>query len=386
MSDLENAIRLIRSGQKDDAQKLLQSVIKGDPKNIQAWFWYVETCATNEKRIQALEMCLKFNPGNAQASNALQKFRGDTRSPSSQTEPPKPKMSVEPEQTNQEENIYSYDPLKPLFKPRETITSPRSTWDPPALFAEEKSANESFEPGLQPVFQKKPWELDPSEYEDNSMLSRKKKPVQTYSALDVWATVLTVQDSEAYEEILKDPKATLGRAFGWVALAGLVSAIAFPFMLLVNPQITDITSSPEFRSLNASGGGTAFLVFATFFMLIFAPIVGIINLAITGGVQNLTAGFLGGTGNFTRTVYALAAYIAPITMIVALLAIVPVVGQCVASLLGFYTIILNIRALRAAHSLSTGAALGALLAPGLIVMIFACLLAFLFGGAAIPQM
>ena len=388
-SDLENAIRLIRSGQKGEAQKLLQSVIKGDPKNIQAWFWYVETCATNEKRIQALEMCLKFNPGNVQASQALQKFRAHQPAVSANFQPPNPKPPAEQPQAPKEDDIYSYDPRKPLFTPRESITEPRlrqSASVPSYSESNAPSEFDVFDHTPKTVSQKKPWELDPSEYVDNSMLSRNKKPVQTYSAFDVWATVLTVQDVEAYEEILRDPRATLGRAFGWVALAGLVSALAFPVIFVTNPQVFDAASSPEFQNMATSGDATSFLIFLTFFMLIFAPISGIINLAITGGVQNLVAGFFGGTGNYTRTVYALAAFIAPITMLVSLITIIPVVGQCLAALIGFYNLILNIRALRAAHSLTTGAAIGVLLAPGLIVMIFACLLAFLLSGAAIPQM
>lgn len=388
MSNLENAIRLIRSGQKGEAQKLLQSVIKGDPKNIQAWFWYVETCPTNEKRIQALETCLKFNPGNTQASQALQKLRAHQPAVSTNIQPPNPNPPVQKPQSPKDDDIYAYDPLKPLFTPRESITEPRLRPNESlTAYTEQKAADEyeSYDAPAKTVSQKQPWVMDPDQYVDNSMLSKSKKPVRTYSAFDVWLTALTVQDLEAYEEFLKDPRATLGRAFGWIALAGLVSALAFPVIFVTNPQMFDAASSPEFQDMATSGDTTSFLVFLTFFMLVIAPISGIINLAITGGVQNLVAGFFGGAGNYTRTVYALAAFLAPMTMIVSLLAIIPVVGQCLVALLGLYNIILNIRALRAAHSLQTGAAIGVLFAPGLILMIFACLLAFLLGGSALPQ-
>lgn len=389
MSDLESAIQLIRVGRKPEAQPILQGLIKADPKNIQAWFWYVETCPTNEKRIQALETCLKFNPGNAQASQALQKFRAHQPAVSANFQPSTPKPPAGQPQAPKEDDIYSYDPRKPLFTPRESITEPRLRPNESIPSNSESNAPSEFDVfdhTPKTISQKKPWELDPSEYVDNSMLSRNKKPAQTYSTFDVWATALTVQDIEAYEEILKDPRATLGRAFGWVALAGLVSALAVPVIFVTNPQVFDAASSPDFQNLATSGDTTSFLIFFTFFMLIFAPISSIINLAITGGVQNLVAGFFGGTGNYTRTVYALAAFLAPMTMIIMLLTIIPVVGQCLVALLGFYNLILNIRALRAAHSLTTPAAIGVLIAPGLIVMMFACLLAFLLGGAAIPQM
>lgn len=388
MPDLNSAIQLIREGRKTGAQAILQGLIKADPRNIQAWFWYVETCATNQKRIQALEACLKFNPGNAQATQALQKFRA--QQPGQAVDKPTgPKPPVEKPQTTKDDDIYSYDPLKPLFTPRTSNTEPRlKPNESLPSYSEQKTSYEydSYESPAKTVSQKKPWELDPDQYVDNSMLSKPKKPVRTYSAFDVWLTVLTVQDVEAYEEILKDPKATPGRAFGWVALAGLVSAVATPISFLTNPQLFEAGSSADIQGMAASDGTTTFLIFLTVFMLIFAPLSYVINLAITGGVQNIVAGFFGGTGNYTRTVYALAAYIAPITMVVSLLAIIPIAGQCLAALLGFYSIILNIRALRAAHSLQTGAAIGVLLAPGLILILFSCLLAFLLGGSAIPQL
>ena len=388
MSTLDNAIQLVRVGRKAEAQPILQGLIKADPKNIQAWFWYVETCATNEKQIQALETCLKFNPGNAQAAQALQKFRAQSPAAPATVRTPKPDLPVEKPEEPKEDDIYSYDPRKPLFTPRESITEPRLRPDQSASsYSDQRAANDygDFDSPSETVSQKKPWELDPSEYEDHSLLSKPKKPAQTYSVFDVWMTVLTVQDVEAYEEILKDPKATLGRAFGWIALAGLVSAVTFPALILINPQYSELASMPEFQSLTANGDLTTFLILFTLVMLIVAPISGVINLAITGGIQNLLAGFFGGTGNFTRTVYALAAFVAPVTILASLLAIIPVAGVCLAALLGFYSLILNIRALRAAHSLTTGAAIGVLLAPGLIAMLFSCLLSFLVGGAALPQ-
>ncbi len=64
MLSLNNAIQLIRQGQKEEARQILEPLLKGEPGNIQAWFWYVETFPTTEKRIQTLEVCLKLNPGN----------------------------------------------------------------------------------------------------------------------------------------------------------------------------------------------------------------------------------------------------------------------------------------------------------------------------------
>ena len=42
-AELNQAVAWIKSGQKLEAQRLLQSILQADPKNEIAWMWYVET-------------------------------------------------------------------------------------------------------------------------------------------------------------------------------------------------------------------------------------------------------------------------------------------------------------------------------------------------------
>lgn len=381
MSTLENAISLIRQGRKAEAQPMLQALIKSDPRNIQAWFWYVETCSALEKRVQALEMCLKMNPGNPQVTQALQRFQAQLPAMPIQPESPKP-VTPSPAFSHYEEKTtpppdddrFDYGAFRSSFEPEEKT---------PASYQNDYGYGYAFEEeAAQPASrQKQPWEMEPAEYVDNSMLSRSKsrKPVHTYGALDVWATALTVQDVKAYEDFLDDPKAGIGRAFTWVAIAGLVSALTLPFVILINPQFADAASMPELQTAGAS----SFLVILTIIAVFVVPISSIINLAISGGFQHFLAMFFGGTGNYTRTVYALAAFITPISILTSLIAIVPYLGPCLITLIGLYSVVLNVRALRAAHSLSVGAALGVLFAPSILVFIFACVLFFLAGGTGL---
>lgn len=69
---LKTAIELIRNGQKQRAQQILQSLLKADIHNIPAWFWYIETCTTAEQRLQALKTCARYNPNHAQVAQALE--------------------------------------------------------------------------------------------------------------------------------------------------------------------------------------------------------------------------------------------------------------------------------------------------------------------------
>jgi hypothetical protein len=377
MPDLNHAIQLIRQGQKWEAQRILQELIKSAPGNIQAWFWYVETCTTTERRIQVLEECLKMNPGNQQVMKAIQAFRSQL--PAVQTQPviqqPSPSSLPEPTPSTQPVGYsYEYD---------QKIQNDQYKQEDP--YASYSSYTSTPEPVKINASQKKPWEMDESEYVDTSMLSKPRKPVRTYAFYDVWLTVTTIQDVEAYEDVLKDPQMGLGRAFTWIAIAGLIAALTLPLQFITNSQFSELTSLPEFQSTFGSMESMAFLTLFTILMVFVAPISSVINLAITGGLQSFLAGFFGGTGNFTRTTYALAAFIAPITILTSLLAVIPLVGQCLTFPLAFYNIVLNVRALRAAHSISIGAAIGVIFAPGILAFIFSCLLFFLVGGAGLSQ-
>lgn len=358
MSTLETAIQLIRQEKRWEAQRILQELINADPANIQAWFWYVETCTTTERRIQVLEDCLDQNPGHPQVMKALQMLR--SQAPVAPPKPPPPAPPVVKHEPKSQPAYSAYD-----FKEDQ---------EPYASSAlEPVYESQSFTKPKEPV-----WEYDPSKYEDNSMLSRSKKPARTYSTLDVWGTALMVSDEKSYADLLLDPKMGLGRAFSWIAIAGFVSALAVPLQLTFNPQFAELMGEPEIQGLFRSGD-TSMLIFVTLFALMLTPIASVINLAISGGLQHFLALFFGGGGNYTRTVYALAAFLAPMTMVTSFLAAIPLVGQCLAIPLGLYNLVLNVRALKAAHSLTNGAAIGVVLAPAILAFAFICLAAFALG-------
>jgi hypothetical protein len=370
MSSLNNAIQLIRQGQKEEARQILESLLTTEPGNIQAWFWYVETCPTLEKRIQALEICLKVNPGNSQVMQALQSLRNQRPPQTSLTPPPaqspKPAVSQPMPTSTPYSAIYDVEPKNPV---------PSST---PTYF-ENKPAVTSTAPQQSSGKQKKAWEEDNVSYVDDSLLSKSRPAAKSYAFYDVWMTVLASMDIESYENVLNDPEAGAGRAFEWVAYAGIISGLIFPLTLMNNPQFKELMNMPEFNGMFGNMGTTALMVALALVMALFTPILSVIQLAISAGIQNFLAVLFGGNGYFGRTAYALAAYLAPMTILIAVFGIIPLVGQCLTSVVGIYIIILNIRALRAAHSISIWQAIGVMLTPSVILFIFACLLILLAG-------
>ena len=161
MADLNSAIQFIREGQKEEARKILEPLLKAEPANIQAWFWYVETCAGLETRIQVLEACLKLNPGNFQVIQALYKLRSQRPAPAPVVIPPAPPVPPTPLAGT------------PTQSTQNKIPVPNVNFD----LADSGPRIHSF--------------------------------------YEVWFKVLASFDIETYEELLNDPRADANRGFEW---------------------------------------------------------------------------------------------------------------------------------------------------------------------------
>jgi hypothetical protein len=360
MPNLNEAIQFINRGRKQEARPILETIIRTEPGNIAAWFWYVETCATIEQRIQVLEVCLKRNPGNPQVVQALQTLKGQRDPKPEFVPPPKPVEKPQPAVT-------SY--------PAASIYDNRSSYPYPSDYRDEP---EPVQP--QPVTNKKPWEQEPDSFVDTSMLSKPKPAARTYSFINAWTTVLFSFDIASYVDVLDDPEASSGRAFEWIAYAGIVNGLLFPLLLLLSPQMMMLKSTPEFSQAFGNIGTNVFmLLLLALVMMIISPLLSMLGLAIGAGIYNFLAGFFGGNGDYGRTAYALAAYMAPIGILNSILMIIPLAGSCLTSLLGLYGLVLAVRALCAAHSLSIGKALGVIFVPIIIMMIFGCILMVVVG-------
>ncbi len=375
MASLNSAIQLIREGRKDEARHILETLLRAEPSNVQAWFWYVDTCPTHEKRIQVLEICLKMNPGNAQVVQALQTLRGRQPSQPSFTPPPapEPKPSI----------TYDPQPYSALYDDEPETSLPSA----PAFNDYSYKPSDSPYAEQPSVKKKNAWEEDLSSYVDTSMLSKHSKPrpaAKSHAFYDVWITALAMLDFDAYGNALNDPEAGAGRAFEWMGYAGIVGGLIIGFTLPLDPRFSEIKSLPGFMGLFGNNP----IIFSVMFALALAllmPITSIIGLAITAGVQNFLAGFMGGVGDYGRTIYALAAYMAPMMILSAAVNAIPVAGQCLTSFLGIYNLVLNVRALNAAHSLSTGKAIAVIFLPSILVFIFACVIILVVGFPAVSR-
>ncbi|GAB4541434.1 MAG: hypothetical protein Fur002_09850 [Anaerolineales bacterium] len=75
------AIRLIKAGKKEAAQSILDPFLLKNPNHIVAWMWKAELFADDHEKIKVLEDCLLYNPGNAQAQQALSVLQARAKKP-----------------------------------------------------------------------------------------------------------------------------------------------------------------------------------------------------------------------------------------------------------------------------------------------------------------
>jgi hypothetical protein len=72
---LEHAIGLVQSGKVEEARELLELILKEDRHNIPAWHWYAQTWPKAADKIRVWEVCLRYNPENRLAQEALRDLK-----------------------------------------------------------------------------------------------------------------------------------------------------------------------------------------------------------------------------------------------------------------------------------------------------------------------
>jgi hypothetical protein len=97
MADVNTAVTLIKSGQKEEAQAILKEIIRAEPHNIPAWFWMVETLETDTDKLRVMEVCLKLNPGETKVQKAYEMLKEVQASDSGESFAPDHVLAGEPD-------------------------------------------------------------------------------------------------------------------------------------------------------------------------------------------------------------------------------------------------------------------------------------------------
>ena len=341
-NDLDKAIKLVQQRQDEEAQSILEGLIRNNPQDLVAWSWYVKSCRTPEKRLEALDVCLKFNPGNTQILDAIQKLQEKVvveQQPA--FHPPPEPINPEP---NPEPNPEAY--TYPAFAAETTHTQTTDTQS-------EDVSNPAAFTGL-----------------DES-------PGRPFIWYDVWFRALTQANVDSYTALLRDPLASPGRAYWWVLLAGLVSGLIF----LANPNMIDLLNQVEHAQEGGQAAGLIVAVLMLGFVLLSA-LFSIPSLMIGAAIYDLIAKMFGGSGNFSRTVYLMGAYSAPFSILTSVLSIIPLIS-CLTIPLSFYGFWLGITTIQAAQRLNGGRSTIVILIPSLALLLVFCIVGVAAGSALI---
>ena len=157
-----------------------------------------------------------------------------------------------------------------------------------------------------------------------------------------WVDVLTHPGAGTFDRLL--PGANWQDTLIGVAILGVAQAI-FGFI-----------ASAEIGRASALGIVTGFIgAFIGFF-------VGV-------GILWVSAHVFGGTGTFMPYAYVLSLIIVPLGIISAVAGIVPILGGIIALAAAIYEVVLAVFATAAAHRMSQGTAIAAVLVPAVIVLI-----------------
>lgn len=198
------------------------------------------------------------------------------------------------------------------------------------------------------------------------------------SVLQIWGKALTKPSEQTFVELASSPNATATTAYVWVFVGFLIQYFL----------ISLVQSSLIGTYMNQAGLGTGFGTRSIASILIFAvcgaPIMAALStlfFAIGVFIVQWIAKMFGGRGNSDQLAYAMAAIVAPFSIvagILSLFAAVPYVGLCFSAILsiaGIYIFVLEAMAVKAVNQISWGAAIGSLLIPGLVIgFVCACLI------------
>jgi pilus assembly protein Flp/PilA len=170
---------------------------------------------------------------------------------------------------------------------------------------------------------------------------------QGLSWSETWTKALTQPSEAMYRQIANDPGATPRRAYTWIFVSSLIGYVIYTL-------IGSLFGTNAFVSMGEEFFGS--LICVVLFGAPIGALLSVLGTMIGVGITQVIASALGGTGTYSKLVYAVAAYAAPIALITYLLNIIPYVN-CLTIPLGFYAIFLNITAVKAVNEFGWGKAI-----------------------------
>ncbi len=207
-----------------------------------------------------------------------------------------------------------------------------------------------------------------------------------FSAMfQTWIGAVTNPNEEWYEVEKQSPNASLGTALIWVVIAAIISGLIGLLFLTLGLGAADavgqlqttfeqmgvpVEVQQQVDSIIAQIGVLGLGTGGAIIGIILTPIGFLIGSFIT----HLIAGLFGGQGEYARYAYLSAAISAPLSIASAVISGVPIAGACISIFVSIYGLVLTFFAVKANYNLSTGRAIGVVIAPTVLLILLFVLL------------
>ena len=175
--------------------------------------------------------------------------------------------------------------------------------------------------------------------------------------LDVWKQVL-MKPAETFKREKKN--ADLGEGAKHILIAGVIVGV-----------LSVIQNAMLGTRISAMLGGTS----GTVYTLVATPVMTLVGWLIGAGVLLLVAKMLGGKGSFNTQAWLTALYLAPVSVLAAVLALIPFVGSGLGILVWLYGLYLLTLALCETHEYGMSKAALTWLLPVIVVFVLVASLA-----------
>ena len=190
--------------------------------------------------------------------------------------------------------------------------------------------------------------------------------------VSVWRDAVTRPSEQTFARIAQSPNAKLTTALLWVFLGSLISSLlALPAQNVWLRQMMQ-NAGVEGQFPDAGGGLMTVICGAPI-----GAVVSVVLFTIVVGIVQLLARMFGGRGTFEQLAYALAAIVAPLSLVsgvLGLLSAIPLAGFCF-GLLGLaaavYVLVLEVMAVKGVNQFEWWQAIASLLLP--VVAVICCI-------------
>jgi len=211
----------------------------------------------------------------------------------------------------------------------------------------------------------------------NDMSNTPVMPAGPKPFFQVWMDALTKPNESTFAEMVASPNAKASTAYLWIFIGYLIEFFLSSLVqgVAMRRVLEQYGSGGQFA--NGFGGGLITAICG-------APIIAVVAtifFAIGTAIVQWVAKMFGGRGNSGQLAYALAAILAPFSIVagvMSLLSAIPFIGLCFSLILaiaGIYILVLELMAIKGVNQFGWGAAIGSLFIPGLVIgFLCACLI------------